>query len=340
MPVWVINLDQSTDRWAQTKAELDRYHIQAERFPATLGKALSSSELAEKATFWARYFCTPGMIGCFLSHRRAWERVVQEGHDAVMIFEDDIRILYDDFDERLRSRLQELPDDWDVCLVGAFGVISAEKENMQMQLFGYVTGGTRPCPAKGTRLISDNIFVPLKPTGTHAYLISKRGAAKLLQKFPRACYHVDLTAWSLPDLNLYAFKDFLATQRFGGTSTVSKAGEPLTKRFLSWTLNMTGFTEACKKGGIEDPSWAWKVVICALPVPFSRKRIGVEMGPVVSVWMLMVLYAVCSRSPRILGIAQAYQGGVASVTRALSGTFSYRVSLLYALASAALIVRG
>jgi len=335
----VINLDQSTDRWAQTKAELDRYQIQAERFPATLGKALASSELAEKATFGARYFCTHGMIGCFLSHQRAWERVVQEGHEAVLIFEDDVRILYDDFNERLGSRLQELPDDWDVCLVGALGVISQEKENMQMQLFGIVTGGTRPCPAKDTRLISPNIFVPFKPTGSHAYLISKRGAAKLLQKCPRACYHVDLTAWSLPDLNLYAFKDFLATQRFGGTSTVSKAGEPLTKRFLSWTLNITGFTEACKKGGIEDPSWAWKVVMCALPVPFSRKRIGVEMGPVTAVWMLMLLYAVCSRSLRILGIASAYQGAIASVARALSGTFSYRVSLLYALVSSALIVR-
>jgi len=340
VPVWVVNLDQSTDRWEQASAELARHEIQAERFSATLGKALSASELTEKVTFPARYFCTPGMIGCFLSHRAAWERIVQEDHDAVLMLEDDIIILHDNFNARLKSQLDELPSDWEVCLIGALGVIGIEKENLQMKIFGLVAGGTRACPGRDSRLISPNVFVPYKPTGTHAYLISKRGAQTLLQKCPRASWHVDLTAWSLPDLKLYAAREFLATQRFSGPSTVSKEGEPLTKRFLVWTLKITGITDACRQGGVDDPTWAWKVAICALPVPFSRKRIPVEMGPVTSVWILIILLAMGTRSLRMLGIAIAYQGLVACVSRWLSGTFSLRVALVFIFSSAGLMLRG
>jgi len=340
VPAWVVNLDQSTDRWAQTRAELANHNVQAERFSATLGKALSDAELAEKVTLPARYLCTPGMIGCFLSHRRAWERLVQEGHDALLMLEDDVIILHDNFNERLKLLLEELPHDWDVCLLGALGVIGLEKENFQMKLFGVVCGGTRPCPGKDTRLISPNVYVPYKPTGTHAYLISNRGAEKLLKEFPRASYHVDLTAWSWPDLKLYATPDSLATQRFGGASTVSKGGEPLTQRILSWTCQITGITDACRRGGVEDPSWAWKVAIFAFPVPFSRKRIAVEMGPVTSVWILMLLYALGTRSLRMVGVALAYQGLIACCMQWLSRTFSPRFALVMLFASAGLIIGG
>jgi len=340
VPAWVVNLDKCVDRWERTCAELKSHNIQAERFSATLGKALSDEELAEQVTLPARYFCTPGMIGCFLSHRKAWERVVQEGHEAVLMLEDDVVILCDNFNERLQLQLEELPHDWDVCLIGALGVIGLEKENFQMRMFGCVAGGTRPCPGKNTRLISPNVYVPYKPTGTHAYLISRRGAEKLLKRCPKASYHVDLAAWSLLDLKLYAAREFLATQRFGGTSTVSKEGEPLTKRFLMWTCSVTGITAACRRGGVEDPSWAWTVAIWAIPVPFTRKRIAVEMGPVTAVWILLMLAAAVSRSLRMVGIATAYQGLVASFARYLSGTFSFRVSLAFLVASAGLIIRG
>ena len=34
---------------------------------------------------------TFGEIGCFLSHHRVWQDVVDRGHEEVAVFEDDIR---------------------------------------------------------------------------------------------------------------------------------------------------------------------------------------------------------------------------------------------------------
>ncbi|CAE8612195.1 unnamed protein product, partial [Polarella glacialis] len=112
VPVWVINLDKSVDRWEQCLKEFATEHVHAERFPATYGKTLPKDELKEKVTFGCRYFCTPGMIGCFLSHRRIWERALSEGHAAVVALEDDV-VLYPNFNKRLTSILSELPPDWD-----------------------------------------------------------------------------------------------------------------------------------------------------------------------------------------------------------------------------------
>eukprot|EP00971_Amphidinium_carterae_P177351 3517316-Amphidinium_carterae.1 len=197
------------------QAELGKQNLNGERFSATYGKLVPKDELKEKATWGARYFCTPGMIGCFMSHQRMWQRVVDEDLPYVAIFEDDC-ILYPDFNDNVKVLLGELdalPDGWDVCLLGAVGCVGTEKEAFNMKLYGTVTGGTRKSPGK-SRLVSENLYVPYKPAGTHAYMVSRSGAEKMLKSLPKAQYHVDLTAWSLQDLKLYAAKDFLATQAF------------------------------------------------------------------------------------------------------------------------------
>ena len=48
------------------------------------------------------------------------------------------------------------------------------------------------------------VHTPLRPFGTHAYAISERGARKLLRACPRANYHVDVVAWGMRSLRLFA----------------------------------------------------------------------------------------------------------------------------------------
>ena len=50
-----------------------------ERFSGTDGKAMKPDELKEVATFSARWLCTKGVIGCFLSHRRIWQKAYPMG---------------------------------------------------------------------------------------------------------------------------------------------------------------------------------------------------------------------------------------------------------------------
>jgi len=320
VPVLVVNLDRSPERWDSCQEEFAREHVKVERFPATDGKAMSEQEIAAVATGPAQWFCTKGMLGCFLSHRRIWQKVVDEQLPAVVVLEDDVRLM-PQFGDKLRRLISELPEDWEVCLLGAIGCISPEVEALPMKFYSFCTGGGRKSPGK-TRRVSPSAFVPHRPAGTHAYIVSQRGAQRLLKDLPLARYHVDLAAWALPDLKLYAAVEFLATQDFDGDSTVSKAGEAMTERFLRWCWTISGLATMGRAGGVPNLQWAWKAAIFALPVPFSGgKRVAVEMGPMSSVFVLLAVLGVALRSRSLLAAAVLYQGLACGMIRFLCGTW-------------------
>lgn len=319
-PVWVVNLDKSVDRWSKCQVEFSANNVTAERFPATLGKAMTEAELQEHTTFGARYFCTAGMIGCFMSHLRIWQRIVKEDIPAVVVLEDDV-VLYPDFNDKLKVLLADLPKDWDICLIGAVGCIGQDKEAFPMKLYELITGGGRPAPGK-SRTLSDHIFVPYRPAGTHSYMVSRKGAEFLMKACPKARYHVDLTAWGLKDLKLYCARNFLATQRFDDDTTVSKTGAPLTMRFLTWCWEVSGFATMARKGGLPNLTWAWKTAVFALPVPFSstRRRIIVECGPSSSFFVLLLLTCIPLWSLKPASFAFFYLGCICCMVRWLAGT--------------------
>merc|ERR1719401_1821141 len=100
------------------------------------------------------------MIGCFRSHQRIWQRMVKENVLAVVVFEDDV-LLADNFKERLKTVLAELPADWDICLLGAMGLVHPVRQPIATQIFLLATGGGRPSPGK-SRTVSPQLFVPMK----------------------------------------------------------------------------------------------------------------------------------------------------------------------------------
>ena len=66
--------------------------------------------------------------------------------------------------------MSELPADWDVLLIGALGAVHPEKRYGLNLPVALVAGGRR-----APRKISPRLHVPLRPMGTHCYLISPRG---------------------------------------------------------------------------------------------------------------------------------------------------------------------
>jgi len=320
--VLVVNLDRSPARWESAQEEFKREKLEVERFPGTDGKAMTHEQLRDVATWSARWFCTKGMVGCFMSHKRIWQKVVDEDLPAVVVLEDDVRLV-EGFKDRLGKLMLNLPEDWEVCLLGAIGNVNPVKEPFHMKFYSFCTGGGRPSPGK-TRTVAPGVFVPHRPAGTHAYLVSKRGAKRLLEELPKACYHVDLTAWALPELKLYAAIEQLATQDFEAASTVSKEGEPITQRFLRWSWTVTGLASMGKKGGVPNLEWAWKAALFALPVPFSGgKRVAVEMGPTSSAWVILLIVAAIQRSRLLAALAIVYQGAGCAFCRYLANTRPY-----------------
>lgn len=334
-PVWAISLDRSVERWEACSAEFAREGLAVERISAVDGAALSEDDLVRDCTRAGRWFCTRGMIGCFLSHRHLWERVVREEVPAVIIFEDDVR-LAPSFKANVQQALAELPPDWDVCLLGAVGNINPDAEWFFMLLFSFMVGGGRPSPGQ-TRRVSSNLFVPLRPAGTHAYVLSLSGARKLLAQLPRARYHVDLAAWGLPELRLFGAASLPAKQAFGAStvSSRSQGGSSWTQRLLRWCWLVSGADRMGQVAGVEDLSWAWQVAVCALPLPGGR-RLPVGLGLSSSLWVFAVLVSAALRSTRLLCAATAYQGALLSFSRGLAGTLTVPFLLGYGAAVAAL----
>ena len=246
----LINLPRHPERFESVKLQLDSAGIQYERAEAVDGSQLSQAELEANVTLAARWLITKGMIGCFLSHRACWQHCVDDAAGPVLgahylglharaptaqptterviarvpaVFEDDV-ILADNVTQMLHASLDALPDDWDVLLLGALGAVHPSYYAVN---FGHamLAGGCRwPRGARAAfkkNAISDGgvaVHTPLRPFGTHAYAISERGARKLLAAAPRASYHVDVVAWGLRSLRLFAVHPLLARQTHEDTT--------------------------------------------------------------------------------------------------------------------------
>ena len=116
--------------------------------------------------------------------------VCRESDDGAMIvFEDDV-LLESEFTPRLTAALAQLraaDGEWDVLLLGAIGCVHPDGATSLPQGLAYVHGLVAGGARKRQSLTEDGtVHVPFRPFGTHAYVISRRGAAKLLEKCPKA----------------------------------------------------------------------------------------------------------------------------------------------------------
>jgi glycosyl transferase family 25 len=114
-PIWVLNLERSKDRRKYMEKQLKKLNWQFEVIPAVDGKCLGSEELiyysAQQATKTVKRELSPVEIGCALSHAKLWERIVAENIDAVLIFEDDVKIKKELMD--VLEMRHKFPEDWE-----------------------------------------------------------------------------------------------------------------------------------------------------------------------------------------------------------------------------------
>ncbi|MEA1988679.1 MAG: glycosyltransferase family 25 protein [Pseudomonadota bacterium] len=113
MNVFVINLERNPDRLDFISKRLESLGIDFQRVDAIDGYALSDNFIEEfrqnskRPTGWKE-----GQIGCFLSHRKAWQQIVDGKEEYGIVFEDDLHIA-----ESLKSvifNLNWIPEDADV----------------------------------------------------------------------------------------------------------------------------------------------------------------------------------------------------------------------------------
>ncbi|WP_372720748.1 glycosyltransferase family 25 protein [Novipirellula sp.] len=99
---FVISLERATTRFEHAKSLLSQLPMDAEILPAVDGSEMSDAEVAachHRHVHHPRYpfALRRGEIGCFLSHRNAWQKIIDSGLDAALILEDDVLVDSDRF---------------------------------------------------------------------------------------------------------------------------------------------------------------------------------------------------------------------------------------------------
>lgn len=190
---YLINLDKNKDRLKKFTSSYKGSGLKEEEFihfKAIYGKDIKYKEyISDKVEI----NMTPGMVGCFLSHLAIYKMMTKSLKDYALIFEDDASLSRDLNVSMISSIFNSTPDDWDIILLG---YDTSNPVHKYEKLDGY--------------------FKMYNFWGTHAYLIKKTAAAKLLDltriPFTNQIDHVmgDLCSKGL--LNVYGIQNPLVFQ--------------------------------------------------------------------------------------------------------------------------------
>lgn len=183
LPVHVINLAREPERLARVGAALDRFGLGWRRIEAIDRLAVSAEALAAAfgtGPLTRAYPATPGDMACSLTHLRLWDEIAGGRAEAAVVLEDDARLAatFPGFVEAPVARLMRDHD---------MGILKLEfwpgpERSRRHPLGASLAGG----PA-GTRLYRlRNGFL-----GSCGYVLTARGAAQLLARFPAPTVPVD-----------------------------------------------------------------------------------------------------------------------------------------------------
>ena len=117
--VLVISLERSTDRRERVQRELKNFSLEWWFLNAVDGfalKVLPQSYDQAKVRRLQGYELTPGEIGCYLSHMKAWEKCVEQ-NKTTLVFEDDF-VINSDLSHVFKS-LTEMDHEWSLVRLAA-----------------------------------------------------------------------------------------------------------------------------------------------------------------------------------------------------------------------------
>ena len=207
---FVINLLSREDRWTNINKDFVNTGLTLEKWNAVYGKKLSEKYISNNTTNKCYYFCSPSMIGCWLSHYKLWKYIVKNKYDNVLILEDDAYPVYqnEEFQQKLNEYWTQVPEDWDMVYLGCFG--TCDQASTEKNFFSLYSGKNNEKVYKNN-ILQPNIVIPGFPLGTHAYMLSYKGAKKLINsnKFNKVDYHLDYFIATYinnnKDFKVYAF---------------------------------------------------------------------------------------------------------------------------------------
>jgi len=121
-------------------------------------------------------FCSRDTINRWIAHRSLWQKIYKSKEKYAIILEDDA-VPISNFEQKLNTLLSEAPNDWDLLYIGCTG--SCDVNSFAEEVLSTVFSTKNKYVYKDNKLC-EHIIKPGFPFGTYAYIISYKGAKKLL----------------------------------------------------------------------------------------------------------------------------------------------------------------
>jgi glycosyl transferase family 25 len=179
MKCYLINLDRSIERFMHLSNTLSSCTaVDVVRVAAVDGDRLTEPDLRHwqsLAKIWAPL--TRGQVACFLSHRKVWEIIIEQGEPWAFICEDDIHIARD-FGNFFKDD-SWVPKDSDI--------VKAETMRLRIEMSA---GLVKEVLGHGLRILKSEHF------GSAGYFVSREAAKKLIELTSKCCEPVDCILFS------------------------------------------------------------------------------------------------------------------------------------------------
>lgn len=172
--IYLINLKRRPDRLQRMMDCFEELGVEPKLVAAVDGQELTKEYLAaldikQCANYRDPYSLrdmTYGEIGCFMSHYKVWEDVVQHGYQKVVVFEDDIR-----FEPYFRIKVENLMTELKYADIPQWDLIYLGRKRLRRDLEPTVRN-------------TESLVWASYSYWTLSYILSNTGAQKLLNQRP------------------------------------------------------------------------------------------------------------------------------------------------------------
>jgi len=216
---YVISLNNPT----KLLNKLSNYNLNPILIEGVNGSKLTTNEINKNTTLLCSMFCPKSVVGIAMSHIKSWKEFIKSNEKITIIIEDDA-VFVDNFREKLDVAIKNTPSDFDILYLGCFGC------DNPINFFTLINNGIINLNA-----IKINKYVkkPEIALATHGYVLSRKGAKKLISYFDKnISYYIDYTIQYLirnNNINAYSLNSRIVyqTSTDNTESTTSNNNHPL-----------------------------------------------------------------------------------------------------------------
>lgn len=216
---FVINLARSTDRLDDVKRQFSGQSVAFERIDAIDGAAMGAQALAAwydpQQHMHYHKKLNPAEIACYLSHRKAWEIIIERELPFAVILEDDITITGDL--QAVMADIATWPADWDYIKL-------AEHSRRRKVVLTEKIGA------------AERVTYQKIPARTCAQVVSLAGAKKLLAASKTICrpIDIDLQYWWEKDLRIFGYQPYPVLPNMDWESEIDKLAQRANSEHRIW----------------------------------------------------------------------------------------------------------